>query len=230
MMRGHALRYAGWQIWDRTGPRLLASWLIVAFVCLPLHFAVQHSAPPPEDLAQMAHVLNSQFGWLTAIVLFHGIVAEDRTRGFFRFYLAKPVSATWYYGQSHVLAVLATAAWSAGFVVMFSLAVRPAWTWGLVLNGLALGLLVGGLLFFFSTITARDWMAMLAMVLAAALLRARWPRQGSSLGKMIDAALPPSHLLGQTLTAGQWAWLAGWSLALFILGLLVLWRRPLGES
>jgi hypothetical protein len=230
MIRGQALRYAGWQIWDRTGPRLLASLLIVAFICLPLHFAVRHSAPPPEILAQMAHGLHSQFGWITAIVLFHGIVAEDRTRGFFRFYLAKPVSVTWFYGQAHLLAVLATATWSAGFIVMFSLAVHPAWNWGLVLNGLALGLLLGGLLFFFSTITGRDWLAALGVVLIAALTRARWPGADSSLGKVLDAVLPPTHLLGTSLTAGQWVWLGGWSLGLFALGLLILRRRPLGED
>jgi hypothetical protein len=77
-------------------------------------------------------------------------------------------------------------------------------------NGLALGLLLGGLLFFFSTITARDWMAMLAVVLVAALLRARWPRADSTLGKVIDAVLPPSHLHGQTLTAVQLSCLGGW--------------------
>ena len=147
----------------------------------------------------MARGLHSQFGWITAIVLFHGIVAEDRTRGFYRFYLAKPVSAIWFYGQSHVLAVLALAAWSAGYIVLFSLAVRPDWNWALVWNGLALGLLLGGLLFFFSTITTRDWLAMLGVVLAAALARARWPRAESTLGKVIDATLPPTHILGTSL-------------------------------
>ncbi len=229
-MRGEAIRFAGWQVLDRTGPRLLVSWVIAAMVCLPLHFALQHSQLTQQNLAMMAQGWHDQFAWIAAIVIFHGIVAEDRTRGFFRFYLAKPVSPTWFYGQSHVLAVLAMAGWSAGFVGLFSLAVRPFWDWNLVVGGLTMGLLLGGLLFFFSTVTARDWVAALVVTLAAALLRARFPRADGLLGKVIDAALPPTHLIGARLSAGQWVWLALWSVALLIAGLAVLRRRPLGED
>ncbi len=230
MIQGEATRYVGWQVLDRTGPRLLVSWVIAAAVCLPMHFALQHSQMTPRDLAVMARGMHDQFAWVAAIVIFHGIVAEDRTRGFFRFYLAKPVSPIWFYGQSHVLAVLAMVSWSAGFIGLFSLAVRPIWDWSLVASGLAMGLLLGGLLFFFSTVTARDWVVTLGVALIASLLRARFPRADGLLGKAIDAGLPPTHLIGVRLSAWQWVWLGVWSVALVIAGLAVLRRRPLGED
>ncbi len=231
MMRGEALRYAGWQIWDRTGPRLLGSLVMAAAVSLPLHFAMRNSPPPRDMLSNMVAQMHLQFAFVSMVLLFNGIVAEDRSKGYFRFYLAKPASPLWFYGQSYLLAVAAMPLWSAGFVTIFSLAVSPLWPWHLVPMALAQGLLLGGLVFAFSTaLGQRDGMWMIVALTATSLLRAWYPASDSALGRVLHVVLPPTHLLDERLTASQWVWLGSWGIGLFALGLVVLRVRPLGED
>ena len=50
-------------------------------------------------------------------------------------------------------------------------------------------------------------------------------------GRVLHAVLPPNHLVDErVLSLGQWAWVGGWGVGLFLLGLLILRRRPLGED
>jgi hypothetical protein len=231
MTRGQALRYVGWQLLDRTGPRLLGAWLVAAVFCLPIRAAIPDPPLPPETLSMMFRSLHFQLACLAVVVLFHGIVAEDRAKGYYRFYLAKPVSPLWFYGQSAVLGIGATVAFSAGFVTIFSLGVRPLWDWQVLTSGVTLGLLIGGMLFALSTITQRDWVWMLVAIFATTVVRMRFPASESFLGRVLHAVLPPNHLTNEAaLTVPQWAWVATWALGLFGVGLLVLKWRPLGED
>jgi hypothetical protein len=226
MMRGTVWRYLGWQVLDRTGPRLLAAWLVVAALCLPLEFS-----QPDRAARAIFQSLHFQLACLAVIVLFHGIVAEDRVRGYYRFYLAKPVSPLWFYGQSVGLAVAAMVAFSAGYVAIFSLLVLPVWDWHVLTSAAALGLLVGGMMFALSTITQRDWLWMIVAVVATSILRSRFPRAESTVGRVLHVALPPNQLTNEAaLSAPEWAWLAAWAGGFLALGMLVLRRRPLGED
>jgi hypothetical protein len=231
MMRGEALRYLRFQVLDRTGPRVLAAWLIVAALLLPLHFAMRNSPPSPQALLPMVSQLHFQLACLAVVILFHGIVSEDRARGYFRFYLSKRVSPIWFYAQSVVLAVLAMLLFTAGFMALFSWAIVPLWSWSLIVSSSAIGLLIGGLIFLFSTMGQRDWLWMIVVTITATILRSRFPRADSTLGKVLYAILPPNHLVNEpTLTVGQWAWVGGWALGLFVLGFWLLRTRPLGED
>lgn len=232
MTRGAAVRYLGWQVLDRTGPRLLAAWLVVAALCVLMRMSLPGGQPPPpEALSSMFRSLHFQLACVAVVVLFHGIVAEDRVKGYFRFYLAQPVSPLWFYGQSAMLAVLAMVAFSAGYVAVFSLAVVPVWDWRVLTSGLALGLLIGGVMFACSTVTQRDWIWMVVAIVGITVLRSRFPRAKSPLGALLHAVLPPNHLLNEpALTLPEWVWVAAWAAAFFALGLLVLRKRPLGED
>lgn len=231
MMRGHVLRYLGWQVWDRTGPRLLVMLLITAAVSLPAHFAVRDEPPSPEQLERFASGFFTQLLYLGLVIFFHGIVAEDRTRGYFRFYLAKPASPLWFYGQSFVLGVAGMLVFTAGFLAIFSVAVGPAWLWTLLTPALATALLMGGMVFLFSTISARDWLWMIVVAIGATILRHRFPAGASPTGRILNAVLPPNHLVDEsTLSAAQWAWIVAWAAGLIVLAMVVLRRRPLGED
>lgn len=230
-MRGNAFRYLGQQFIDRTGPRIVVAWIIVAAICLPVHFMQRNNPMPSAQLGTIAQSIHFQVACLAMIALFHGIVAEDRSRGYYRFYLAKPVSPLWFYGQSQVLAILAMLIFTAGFLGIFSLAVAPAWHWELLVPSLTLGILVGSLVFALSTVTTRDWILMIVIVIAISVTRHRFPAAQSTLGAVLNAVLPPNHLVGDTsLTAAHWAWIGGWGLGFFLLGLAVLRYRPLGED
>ena len=231
-MRGHVLRYLGWQIWDRTGPRVLASWFIMLALTAAVHTGVSRGAPPDESLRQIMAQLHQQMVFISMILLTHGIVATDRTQGFFRFYFAKPVSPVWFYGQSLVLAFIGLIAASAGFVVFASWLIKPLWPWALVLNAIALFALFGLLMFVLSMVTRFDWLFLILIVVLSLFLRARWPADKGGAGRVLDAVLPPTHLIGWSVhpTTSQWLWLGGWSLGLFLLGLAILRFRPIGEG
>ena len=230
-MRGAAFRYLGQQVLDRTGPRILVAWIIVGAICLPVHFLERSNPLPPLQVTSIAQSIHFQVACIAMLALFHGIVAEDRSRGYYRFYLAKPVSPLWFYGQSHLVAILAMLVFTAGYLVIFSLAVAPAWRWELLVPSATLGILVGSLVFALSTVTTRDWILMIVIVIALSVTRHRFPADKSTLGAVLNAVLPPNHLVGvTTLTAAQWAWVGGWGLAFFLAGLAVLRFRPLGED
>lgn len=231
MMRGQALRYVGRQILDRTGPRVLVAWVIAAAICLPLHFAMKDNAPQGDNLYRIVQGLFFQIACVAVVAQFHGIVAEDRVKGYYRFYLAKPVSPLWFYGQSFVLGVLGMLVFTIGFLTLFSLAVTPAWEWSMLTSGAALGLLIGGMIFALSTVTQRDWIWMIIIVIVSGILRARFPKGDSTLGKVVNAVLPPNMLVDEkTLTAGEWAWVVAWGTGFVLVGLWVLRKRPLGED
>ena len=231
-MRGHAFRYVGWQIRDRTGPRVLAAWFIMLAILSAAHVGMTRGAPPDESLLQVMAQLHQQMIFIGMLALTHGIVAEDRTQGYFRFYFAKPVSPVWFYGQSLVLALVGIVVASAGYVVMASWLVKPLWPWALVLHGISLFALFGLMMFVFSLVTKHDWLFLVLILVLCLFLRARWPVEKGGAGPLLNAVLPPVQLIGWNVqpTGSQWLWLGGWSLGLFLVGLAILRWRPIGEG
>ncbi len=233
MMRGQALRYLGWQVVDRTGPRVVGCWFIAGAMLLLIGQTMRRMAemPPAADVERVMVEVHRQFAFIFAIILAHGIVSEDRIRGYFRFYLAKPVSAVWFYGQSAALALAGMAAVSAGFVLLAAAFLRPVWAWHLVGQGLAVYALVGMLTHVASTVSSRDWLWAIVVLVVSSILRHRYPAAGSATGRVLNALLPPNHLLSEAaLTTGQWLWLGGWCAGLFALTLLILRTRTFGEG
>jgi hypothetical protein len=153
-------------------------------------------------------------------------------QNFFRFYLAKPVSPLWFYGEHVVLAGLTLLAASAGFVALFSLTVHPIWSFGLVQRALVLWLLIGMPIVVCSTLSRHDWLWGIVPWLLSATLRGRWPKDQSTIGDVLHAVLPPYHLAGSesVITTAGWLWIVGWALGFFALTLLLLARRPLAED
>ena len=120
----------------------------------------------------------------------------------------------------------------AGYVVLASWLIKPLWPWTLVLHAVAQFALFGLLLFVISMLTKHDWLFLILIMVLCLFLRARWPAAKGGIGPVLNAVLPPVHLIGwDVLPAGsQWLWLAGWSLGLFLVGLAILRFRPIGES
>lgn len=232
-MRGHVLRYLGWQIWDRTGPRVLASWFMMLALTAAIHAGMTSDGTPPDDrLRSILSQLHQQMVFIAMLLLTHGIVAHDRTQGYFRFYFAKPVSPVWYYAQAIILAFVGAIAASAGFVVFSAWLVKPLGLWPLLYHAVSLFALFGLLMFVYSMLTKYDWLFLILTLILSVLLRARWPAAKGGVGPVLHAVLPPVHLIGWATepTTAQWLWLGGWSLGLFLLGLAILRWRPIGEG
>jgi hypothetical protein len=232
MMRGQAFRYLGWQFLDWAGPRLLASLAISFALSWTARRAMGDTPPAEPQLRMIIAQLHMQLAFIFTLLFLHGIVSVDRNQGYYRFYMAKPVSPVWFYGQGLVLALLGTLAASVGYVVSTSLLISPLWVWSVVPQALVMFAIFGMLMFALNMVTKLDWLGAIAVVFVSSFLRHYWPASQSRLGKVLEAVLPPNQLIGSTVhpTTGQWFWIAGWGIGLFALGLLILWRRPLGEN
>jgi len=231
-VRGHVLRYLGWQIWDRTGPRVLASWFIMLAVLAAMHSGMGNSPPPDDRLRMILTQLHQQMLFVSMLLLTNSIVATDRTQGYFRFYFAKPVSPVWFYGQALVLAFAGAIAASAGCVVLSAWLIKPLWLWPLVLHAISLFALMGLMMFVLSMVTRYDWLFLILALVLTIFVRARWPVAKGGFGRVVNAILPPVHLIGWDVTPSpaQWLWIGGWSVGLFLLGLAILRWRPIGEG
>jgi len=231
-MRGHALRYLWWQIVDRTGPRILAAVAVSGGFLGILYMAMREDKPSPAIAENVLGQLHYQLVFMFILLLLNGVVSQDRIQGWYRFYLAKPVSPSWFYGQHAVLALLGLLAASAVFITLGSLLIQPIWNWHHMGPAVAAFLLYGMMMFLWSTLVKHDWLVGGLLLIGSAVAKSRWKPGTGALGDLLHRVLPPTHLLGwnRDLTAAQWAWVAGWGVGLLILALLVLRFRPLGED
>lgn len=231
MMRGQALRYTGWMVLDRHLGRLAGCLVMSAAILLPVYLGTRDRGVPPEQAANLLTQMHTQFAFIFALLMGNGIVATDRVQGFFRFYLAKPVSPLWYYGQQTVLSLVFTLLASAGLIALFSLIIAPAWDFSLLLRAAELCLLMVLPIVMFSCLSRHDWLWAIVLWLLSVVLRGEYPAADSAFGKVLNVIMPPYQFLNKAdPTAGEWLWMGAWGLIFFAGTMLILWRRPLAED
>ncbi|HEX7121509.1 MAG TPA: hypothetical protein VF178_03995 [Gemmatimonadaceae bacterium] len=231
-MTGHALRYVWWQVRDRAGQRTLVCVIIALAFSIPVFVAGRDGNLPPDAGTSMLRAMFAQLSLIFALVLGGGLIANDRRQGWYRFYLAKPVSPVWFYGQSIVLAVLGMVVASLAFVAIFSRALRVSWSWHPATDGLLMFALVGMTVIFWSALVRRDWLAGLVTYMVVIMLRDLLRRGDSVIGDVGNVILPPMHLVGRLrpLTTTEVVWIVSWAVLLFAATLVLLRIRPLGED
>ena len=165
----------------------------------------------------------------------HRIVAADRTMGYYRLLFSKPVSVSLFYAQRFAVHL-------AGLVVcvlILCVALRTGGTpvpiGSLTLYVVLLYVTMGGVGFLLSVITRYDWTLLIAVWYGAELL-STIARDHDAVWRPVTYVLPPvwlvdpvrDALLRGTLPAvDSLAWLLSYGVASFLLGLLLLERRPL---
>jgi len=235
-MRGNALRYVGWQARDRALPRLAVCLAVIAALGLPVATGARLSGLPfgAEILVRGIH---GEMTVLFALIMAAGVIAQDRNRGWFRFYLAKPVSPLWFYGQGAALSLAGMFAASAATQVFFMVSVDTGWSWVLMRDGALAYVLVGATVLFWSSLVRRDWLFALGTLILSSAARGLLPRERGGLGAVLHAILPPFHLLETNAMAGAQAipredllWIGAWGVGLGVVAMVILRRRPLGED
>jgi ABC-type transport system involved in multi-copper enzyme maturation permease subunit len=232
-MRALPLRYAGWMARDvALGPG--AVMLAIAALAT---FVLSRIASLPEGAAQATDVLRvilDQAGKPIILLATGGMVSGDLHTGHYRSLFSKPVSPPLYYLQRWLVGaaavVLFVPVMAAGISLRLgSYPFHPEFVVQLLLQFL----LLGGLVFFLSTLTRRDWLlALLASTLQMILHAVQ--NSGAHLGMLgstLYGVLPPFHLadLGAPPPAGGdllHVLLYGGTLVLAALA--VLQTRPLG--
>lgn len=232
-MSGYPAAYLRWQARDvLRGPGIVAAILagFFAFVVWRLPGGVAGA----EGAAALLGGYLQQVGWPMVLVATGEMVRSDRTEGYYRFYFARPIQPGLFYLVRFLL----------GFALVLAVvgvATSAVWarTGSPGLDGRLLGqvgltyLLLGGLVFFLSTVTTsgpRDWLialiiqvfqAMSAELLATGVVNWR-------LIRWLHAILPPTHRLDAGYDSADVLHAGLYGLGLVALTLLILHRRPLG--
>jgi len=170
--------------------------------------------------------------FIAALIAVHGISSNDRTTGRFRLIFAKPVRVLPYYGQAFLLHGILFMLCS---LVSLATLSRVLPVGGRTVSGAIAILacsyvLVGGVCFLMSAITRFDWVATgavfaLVLYLASKFRDAWWL-----------APLPPFWRIPEQLDllktldpleTKPLLWAVAYGVACFLLGLIILKRRPL---
>lgn len=195
---------------------------------------------PLDIAARLLRGLVSVLAFLGTFFATNGIVSNDRKAGYYRFLFAKPVSPPWYYAT--VFGVYGVGLLTVVLVLLgvWAIAVRPLFPLEIFGAVLVLYLAYGGIGFLLSAAWRFDWLSLVTVLLVARLL---WTLWGNATGirHWLLYLLPPIHradnvadiVMRGAHTPVPWsliAWLGGYGLACFVLGLVVLRKRPLGTS
>jgi hypothetical protein len=230
--------YARWQLRDYA---VGAGGATAALAIIILALSGAGFGPPDPDAraALLLSVLN-KMAVIGAVAGVTGLVAEDRARGYYRFALARPVSAARLYGQAFAvrgvgLVLLIGALWIVGTVLLGSGSVVSASLPRLLACVIVSYLLVGGVTFLVSTMTRYAWLATLAVAASSLIssLLADVPSWSRRLWVVVTDVLPPFNHLASVLDgvlgtqptphlAGVLAWVAGYGVLAIAAALAVL--------
>jgi hypothetical protein len=240
--RARLWSYLGWQARDfvaeRGAPLLIVASLMTFPLIMGLRRARASLTPLRSELSagQAIVELLAQFAMIAVLIGINGVVSNDRVRGYYRFLFAKPVSIPRYYAQAYAVNGLGLAAAVLGILGAIYALGYPVFLPRVLLMVGLFYVSLGGLGFLYSTLARFDWILMGATLGLAHVLRALYPAYASRAGRVLDVILPPFHRLGDVgkeLALGRPAdtrmlvWLLAWGISSFVLGLLILRRRPL---
>jgi len=166
----------------------------------------------------------------------NGIVATDRKTGFFRFYFAKPVSASRFYTNAFVANGTGLLTVSLLLVAAFALTIRPVLALSFVPVVAAMYLAFGGVGFLLSTIWRYDWLSLVTVAVVSSVAWAMWGDEPGVRGRVVYL-LPPMHrapelyaYVAGTTASFPWStqlWLTGYGAICFAIGLWILRTRSL---
>jgi hypothetical protein len=251
-------RYSLWHLRDYLLDKGLGTALVMSLAVLIDWMAYRSMREPPrpstspeqrERLMQQAAEMSEQFltmrfGTLIATLtlvgtLFatNGIVSDDRKNGFYRFLFAKPASVVGFYATKFAMHGVGFLVVALAFLLAYAVAFRPFMP-DMLLPGLALLFVaIGGVGFLLSAAWRWDWLSLIAVYIAAEIA---WNQLGKREGwRWLAHLFPPVHKVGgvygaiateQALPLGDLAWLTGYGLVCFVLGLLVLHHRALATD
>lgn len=194
---------------------------------------------PDPTAGQLLALMAERLSFLGAFFATNGIVAQDRKLGYYKFLFSKPVRPWQYYGATFLWYGAGLLAVTVALALVWGWVVRPALSVELLAIVALMYIAYGGLGFLLSAVWRFDWLSLVSVFVVATLARAAW---GSAEGwrHWVLYLLPPVHLddgvfalLASVNTDVPWlsiAWLGGYGLICFVLGLVVVHKRPLGTS
>lgn len=245
--RASLLDYSPWILRDYLMQQGLATVIVLLLLGVSIIAPVMAMAgdsfvmgqvPDPPAGQLLARIAES-LAFLGAFFATNGIIATDRKLGYYRFLFSKPVRPWQYYGATLLLYGVGLLAVTVVLALIWGRVVRPGLSVELLLIVALMYVAYGGLGFLLSAAWRYDWMSLVSVIVIANIGWAVW---GTSEGwrHWVLYLLPPVHrddavfaLLAGPNTGTPWlsiAWLGGYGLICFLLGLVVAHKRPLGTS
>jgi hypothetical protein len=238
-------RYLLWQLRDYLMQQAPATAIVLClFGYLTIAPLARTVGGPSATLSAAVHQhllseLLASFVLLGTLFATNGIVATDRKQGFYRFIFAKPVSAPRFYLNAFVANGLGMLLVGLVLLGLYSLFIRPSWSRSFVPVVVAMYVAYGGIGFLLSTVWRYDWLSLVTVAVVASIGWDMWGDDPGIRGWLMHL-LPPTHKAGEvysyvagTTSVFPWltlAWLTGYGLACFLLGLVVLRRRSLAAT
>jgi hypothetical protein len=241
------LRYAPWQMRDYLidrgsatvliGALLLFQTVLAANEGLGMHWAEGIRGPERARLVLAAVFPN--FALIGTVTAINGIIANDRKMGYYRFLFAQPVAPTLFYAQLFLVHGLGLLLTTVPTLALFALAAPPPIVGGVLVDVALIYVTAGGIGFLLSAVTQLDWLVLGAVWVTTVTLRENmgWLVAGPfRVFAPLVNLLPPTHRLteageaifaGGAPPAGDVLWPLGYGAAAFLLGLIVVRRRPL---
>lgn len=240
---------------DRGLPTLIVCVLFGYLTLAPMLIGYKHQmdALPPRLIAKyggiegariaLMHDINGMFlrtflgvvVFLGALFATNGIVADDRKKGYYRFLFSKPVSPSRYYGQGFLIHWAGFVAVACVMTLIYGAFAAPIISLPLMYVLALMFLMYAGIAFALSAMARWDWLSLVAVTVLASYM---WGRFGTStaVAAKLLYLLPPLHRTseiyeavakGDPLNGNLLAWFAGYGVACYVIGLVVLRYRRL---
>ena len=234
MMRSNVARYARWQLQDFMVDRGVALVLIAVLLSAPEIIMMRKLGGALRDPTQSALRMSASLAIIFSLVSLNGQVSNDRTKGYFRFLFAKPVSPGAYYAQQFAVWFVGLMIVVALLIGVFSLTAGPISPWPILWYVALMYLGLGGVSFFISTVLRRDWLVLMGFWTITQIAREFYGDANSWIETLFVVLPPSDHMenAGKALVrqgvvgAADVAWILGYSALFFLLGLYVLHKRP----
>ena len=238
MKRVLPVRYLGWSLRDAAVRPAVAALIIAALATFLVTRIPGTINRESSDLLMARFV--GQFDWLVILIATSGMVAWDRSSGFYRTLFSYPVNPALYYFQRWILAGLA-ATLLIPFAALGFMAVSGSFPYSgpLLVRFLVKYLLLGGITFGFSTVVRADWAVAFVLSAVQSILHGlEVAGVGlSSFTRTVAHILPPFHVGSFSMmqvpgypTGSELVHALLYGAGILLVTVLVLRFRPLGSG
>jgi ABC-type transport system involved in multi-copper enzyme maturation permease subunit len=238
-------RYALWHLRDYLREKGVATLITLGLVGYLTQIPIMRarssgfSGPMMAQAEDQAFVSALKFlGFVGVLFATNGMISDDRRHGYYRLLFAKPVSLARYYAEKW-------AVYGAGFLVvcglllaLYGTTVEAFFPVSFLPTFALIYVALGGIGFLLSAAWRFDWLSLAAVLGLSDVLWLLFNEDAGIPGTLVRL-LPPVHLLdgvyqsvrtGGEVPVSDLVWLAGYGLACFAAGLIVVRRRPLAGS
>lgn len=245
--RARLAAYVPWMLRDyltNQGPATLIVVLLIGYMALmpvldgPLNIPL--GDVPTEMAYRILLAILPAFAFLGPFFATNGIIANDRKFSYYRFLFSKPLSPIAYYVTTFLVYGIGVFIVTLVLMAVWALAVRPMFPPMMLAVVAIMYVAFGGIGFLLSAAWRFDWLSLVTVLLVASVAWEQW-------GDVAGMLRLPLYLLPQVHRASDvyamvaprsgasipWSAilsLGGYGFVSFLLGMVVIRKRPLGTS